>query len=103
MRHAVDSLVDGSIASDPDSARVFREIYDSLLTGDWRKPDYYFNLYDFEEYVKTKLRAIYDTRDARAFAKKCLMNTVNAGKFSSDRTIREYANDIWHIERVEMQ
>ena len=103
VRRAVDSLVDGSIASDADSVRVFREIYDSLLVGDWRKPDYYFNLYDFEEYVKTKLRAIYDTRDARAFAKKCLMNTVNAGKFSSDRTIREYAKDIWHIARVEMQ
>ena len=103
VRRAVDSLVDGSIASDADSVRVFREIYDSLLTGDWRKPDYYFNLYDFEEYVKTKLRAIYDTADERAFAKKCLMNTVNAGKFSSDRTIREYAKDIWHIARVEMQ
>ena len=99
VKRAVDSLIDGSIANDPDSARVFREIWNSLLVGDWRKPDYYFNLYDFEDYVNTKLRAIYDTRDERAFAKKCLMNTVNAGKFSSDRTIREYANEIWHIKR----
>ncbi len=99
VKRTVDSLIDGSIANDPDSARVFREIWNSLLVGDWRKPDYYFNLYDFEDYVNTKLRAIYDTRDERAFAKKCLMNTVNAGKFSSDRTIREYAKEIWHIER----
>ncbi|MBO4878767.1 MAG: glycogen/starch/alpha-glucan phosphorylase, partial [Clostridia bacterium] len=99
VRRAVDSLVDGSIANDPDSARVFREIWNSLLTGDWRKPDYYFNLYDFEDYVDTKLRAIYDTKNEREFARKCLLNTVNAGKFSSDRTIREYANEIWHIKR----
>ena len=99
VKRAVDSLIDGSIANDPDSARVFREIWNSLLVGDWRKPDYYFNLYDFEDYVNTKLRAIYDTRDERAFARKCLMNTVNAGKFSSDRTIREYADEIWHITR----
>jgi starch phosphorylase len=99
----VDSLVDGSIASDGDSVRVFREIYDSLLTGDWRKPDYYFNLYDFEDYIRAKLRAIYDTRDEREFARKCLMNTVNAGKFSSDRTIKEYASEIWHIERIQSE
>lgn len=103
VRRAVDSLVDGSIASDGDSVRVFREIYDSLLTGDWRKPDYYFNLYDFEDYIRAKLRAIYDTREEREFARKCLMNTVNAGKFSSDRTIKEYASEIWHIERVDAE
>ncbi len=101
VHRAVDSLVDGSIANDPDSARVFREIWNSLLVGDWRKPDYYFNLYDFEDYISTKLRAIYDTKNEREFAKKCLMNTVSAGKFSSDRTIREYASEIWHIKKNE--
>ncbi len=103
VRRAVDSLVDGSIANDEDSSHVFREIYNSLLHGDWRKPDYYFNLYDFEDYVRAKLRAIYDTREQKAFAKKCLMNTVNAGKFSSDRTVKEYAEEIWHIRCVEME
>ena len=49
--------------------------------------------------MKTKLRAIYDTKNEREFALKCLKNTVNAGKFSSDRTIREYADEIWHIKR----
>ncbi|MBQ2330137.1 MAG: glycogen/starch/alpha-glucan phosphorylase, partial [Oscillospiraceae bacterium] len=60
-----------------------------------------FNLYDLHGYIDTKLRAIYDTRDADAFARKCLMNVVSAGKFSSDRTIAQYAENIWHIESVE--
>ncbi|MBO6060871.1 MAG: glycogen/starch/alpha-glucan phosphorylase, partial [Clostridia bacterium] len=81
--------------------RVLREIFNGLLVGDWRKPDYYFNLYDLHGYIDTKLRAIYDTRDAEGFARKCLNNVVSAGKFSSDRTIAQYANEIWHIERIE--
>lgn len=100
VHRAVDSLIDCSIASDPDSRRVFDEIYNSLLTGDWRKPDYYFNLYELEGYIKRKLEAIYDTRDELAFYTKCLKNTVNAGKFSSDRTVNEYAKEIWHISPV---
>ena len=100
VHRAVDSLIDGSFARDEESRRVHREIYDSLLTGDWRKPDYYFNLYDLEDYINTKLRAIYDTRDEKTFYRKCLNNTVNAGKFSSDRTVAEYASEIWHIEPV---
>ena len=102
VHRAVDSLVNGTVAKNGDSARVLREIYDSLLTGDWRKPDYYFSLYDLHGYIDTKLRAIYDTRDADAFAVKCLNNVVSAGKFSSDRTISQYAESIWHIEPIEM-
>lgn len=102
VRRAVDSLIDGSIANDDDSHRVFREIYNSLLVGDWRKPDYYFNLYELEDYIKRKIQAIYDTRNEIEFYGKCLKNTVNAGKFSSDRTIQEYAEELWHIEPVEV-
>lgn len=106
VRRAVDALVDGSMINfgapgADDSRRVHSEIYHSLLTGDWRKPDYYFNLYDFESYVNAKLRAVYDTRDERSFARKCLMNMVNAGKFSSDRTIVEYAKELWHISPLD--
>ena len=100
VKRAVDSLIDGSIANDPDSHRVFIEIYNSLLTGDWRKPDYYFNLYELENYIARKLDAIYDTRDELKFYTKCLRNTVNAGKFSSDRTICEYAKEIWDIKPI---
>ena len=103
VRRAVDSLIDGSIANDPESYRVFREIYNSLLVGDWRKPDYYFNLYELEGYIKRKLDAIYDTRDEMSFYTKCMRNIVNAGKFSSDRTIKEYAEGIWHIDRIGME
>ena len=101
VRRAVDSLVNGTVAKNDESARVLREIYNSLLIGDWRKPDYYFNLYDLHGYIDTKLRAIYDTKDADEFAKKCLNNVVSAGKFSSDRTISQYASQIWHIEKIE--
>ena len=111
VRRAVDSLVDDSIlnavytlpqdsGAKEEARRVFTEVYNSLLTGDWRKPDYYFNLYDLENYIEAKLRAIYDTADERAFARKCLMNTVNSGKFSSDRTIREYSEELWHIRPI---
>ncbi len=101
VHRAVDSLIDGSIANDPESYTVFRDIYNSLLVGDWRKPDYYFNLYELEGYVKRKLDAIYDTRDELGFYTKCVRNIVNAGKFSSDRTIKQYASDIWHIEKID--
>ena len=101
VRRAVDSLVNGTVAKNDESARILREIYNSLLIGDWRKPDYYFSLYDLHGYIDTKLRAIYDTKDADAFAKKCLNNVVSAGKFSSDRTIAQYAAEIWHIEEIE--
>jgi len=101
VRGAVDTLINGSIARDEDSRRVHREIYDSLLTGDWRKPDYYFNLYDLHPYIDTKLRALYDTKDADGFAMKCLKNIAAAGKFSSDRTIAQYAEQIWKIETIE--
>ena len=103
VRRAVDSLVNGTVAKDDESARVLREIYNSLLVGDWRKPDYYFSIYDLHGYIDTKLRAIYDTKDADAFAVKCLNNVVSAGKFSSDRTIAQYAEKIWHIEKIEKE
>lgn len=101
VHRAVDSLIDASIANDPESYTVFRDIYNSLLVGDWRKPDYYFNLYELEGYIKRKLDAIYDIRDELKFYTKCVRNIVNAGKFSSDRTIKQYASDIWHIEKID--
>ena len=53
---------------------------------------------DFESYYETKLQAIRDAKaDEAAFAKKCLMNVACAGKFSSDRTIRQYAKEIWNV------
>ena len=54
-------------------------------------------LLDFESYVERKIQAIRDTENKAAFAKKCLYNIAGAGKFSSDRTIQEYAREIWNI------
>ena len=61
------------------------------------RADHYYHLLDFLPYVEAKLRANRDYQDRMAFGRKCLINTASAGKFSSDRTIREYASELWHI------
>ena len=77
---------------------MFRELYTSLTEGaSWHKPDNYFLIYDEPDYVKTKLRAIADYADRRAFGLKCLRNIAGAGKFSSDRTIQQYATELWKL------
>ena len=96
LHRVVDTLVDGTVESDEG----LRELYDSLLDGsDWHRPDHYFLLLDYRSYYDAKLRAINDWRDREAFARKCLLNIAAAGKFSSDRAIREYANEIWHVSQ----
>ena len=95
IHRVVDALADGTFA-DEDGA--LHELYTSLLEGaSWHKPDHYFLLKDFPSYMEAKLRAIRDTRDRLGFARKCLYNIAGAGKFSSDRTIREYADEVWQI------
>ena len=94
LRRAVDTLVNGTVPTDAGQ----QELYTALLDGaSWHRPDHYFSLYDFQSYQDTRLRANRDYRDRIAFGRKCLMNTASAGKFSSDRTIRQYATEIWHI------
>ena len=76
---------------------MFQELYNSLTKGaSWHQPDNYFLIYDEPDYVAAKLRAIADTADRKAFGLKCLHNIAGAGKFSSDRTIRQYASELWH-------
>ena len=94
VRAAVDVLVNGMF--DDGGTGIFRELYHSLLDGaSWHKPDNYFLLYDFISYCDTKLKAISDYSDRFSFTRKCFMNTAGAGKFSSDRTVKEYAIQIW--------
>ena len=94
IKRVVDSLIDGTVPTDEE----FQELHDALLKGaSWHKPDHYFLLKDFESYQEARLRANRDYRDRMAFGKKCLMNVASAGKFSSDRTIRQYAQEIWHV------
>ena len=94
LRRAMDTLVDGTVPTDDDQ----RELYHALLDGThWHRADHYFLLLDYASYLEAKLRANRDYGDRLAFGRKCLMNIAGGGKFSSDRTIREYAEDIWHI------
>lgn len=99
IKKVVDTLIDGTF--DDDGAQgegSFKELHDSLLKdSSWQKADNYFLIYDLPLYVDAKIKANADYADRKAFGKKCLMNIANAGKFSSDRAIIEYANDIWHV------
>ena len=98
IRRVVSSLIDGTV-SDGGSGD-FRELYTSLLDGaSWHAPDHYYLLGDLESYVETKLRSNADYgKDRLAFAKKQWLNMCNAGKCSSDRTIADYAENIWNIK-----
>ena len=97
IKKVVSSLIDGTV-SDGGSGD-FRELYISLLDGaSWHAPDHYYLLGDIESYVETKLRCINDySSDRLAFAKKQWLNMCNAGKFSADRTIADYAENVWAI------
>lgn len=93
------SLDDGGVPSDEEGS--FKELYKALTDGaSWHVPDHYYLLGDLEDYVKTKLQVNHDFTDKRAFARKCWLNMCKAGKFSSDRTIKDYAENIWKIEKV---
>ena len=94
LRRAIDTLVDGTVPTDNDQA----ELYHALLDGaSWHKADHYFVLLDYASYVEAKLQANADYTDRLTFGRKCLVNIASGAKFSSDRTIRQYAEEIWHI------
>ena len=98
LRRAINTLVDGTVPTDDAQ----KELFHSLLDGtDWHQADHYFLLLDYASYFDTKLQANRDYADRIAFGRKCLMNVASAAKFSSDRTIRQYAEDIWHIKPTE--
>ena len=72
------------------------ELRKSLLEGaSWHHPDHYFILKDYESYMDAKIAALRAAEDRTAFAKMGLYNIAGAGKFSSDRTIAEYWNELW--------
>ncbi len=97
-KRVIDTLIDGTF--DDDGAQgegSFKELHDALLIGtSWQVADHYFLLYDLPLYVDAKIKANSDYADRKEFGKKCLLNVANAGKFSSDRSILEYAKEIWH-------
>ena len=93
LRRVLDSLIDGSIFGTKDR---FKEIYDALLNHN----DQYFVLKDFDEYTRAQCHVDEKFRDKSAWYKSSIINIANAGKFSSDRTIKEYVEEIWHIKEV---
>lgn len=99
LKKVVDTLIDGTFDDDgAEGEGSFKELHDSLLKdSSWQEADHYFLMYDLPLYVEAKIKANADYANRKEFGKKCLKNVANAGKFSSDRAIIEYANDIWHV------
>lgn len=96
LRRVVDSLMSGLFKD--DDKFLLLDIFNGLtVTNEWNRADQYFVLKDFRAYVEAQQEVDKAYRDRRGWAKKCLMNIANAGKFSSDRTILEYAEEIWEI------
>lgn len=96
IKKVVDTLIDGTF--DDQGTGMFKELYTSLIEGtSWHKPDHYFIFRDLIPYIDEKLKVNHDYKEAHEeFVKKCLLNTANAGIFSSDRTIQQYAKEIWN-------
>ena len=91
LRRALNTLVDGTVKTDDGMYNLFKQLVEG---GN----DQYYLLLDYASYVEAKLQANRDYADRMAFGRKCLVNIASAAKFSSDRTIRQYAEEIWHIE-----
>ena len=98
LRHALEQLVDGSIV--PGSNQMFRDLYQTLLFGDYGFPDTYMVIRDFEEYMKTQEKMSADYQDRDKWIEKAILNTASAGFFSSDRTIEDYNKNIWHLTPI---
>ena len=101
LKKIVDSLIDGTF--NDLGTGIYSNIHRSLMeNAPWQQADQYFVLEDFEAYRKAQKTNNKEYRDRMGWAKKQLMNIANAGKFSSDRTIKEYADEIWHIEPAKL-
>ncbi|MDD6482988.1 MAG: glycogen/starch/alpha-glucan phosphorylase [Clostridiales bacterium] len=98
LRRALEQLVDGSIV--PGANNLFKDLYQTLLFGDYGYPDTYMVLRDFEEYMRTQEKISADYQDKEKWLHMAIMNTAMAGFFSSDRTIREYSDKIWHLTPI---
>ena len=99
LHRAIDTLVDGTVPTDNEQ----KELYHALLDGaSWHKADHYFVLLDYPSYIEAKLRANADYADRLSFGRKCLLNIASGAKFSSDRTIRQYADEIWHVKPTQL-
>ena len=99
IHEVLDQLVDGTYANgDPE---LYKDLYQSLLFGDTgSQADMYFILKDFRSYAEAQKKVEEAYRDTKGWAKMAMTNTAGCGKFSSDRTIQEYVDDIWHLDKI---
>ena len=98
IRQVLMQLINGTFSNDTE---LFRDLYDSLLnTKNTDRADRYFILADFRSYADAQKRVEAAYRDEKGWAKKALLNKACSGKFTSDRTIQEYVDDIWHLDKV---
>ena len=101
LRHVLVQLVDGTYSG--HDTELFRDIYNSLLnTQSTNRADTYFCLADFRSYAEAHERIEAAYRDEKRWAEMAILNVAHVGKFSSDRTIQEYVDDIWHLDKIEV-
>ena len=101
IRRVLMQLINGYFC--PENTELFRPIYNSLLnTLSTDRADMYFNLKDFRSYAQAHEKIDKAYRDEKWWAKAAILNVAHAGKFTSDRTIQEYVDDIWHLEKVKV-
>ena len=98
IRNVLMQLINGTYSR--GDYNMFREIYDSLLTNKHGRPDQYFILADFKSYAEAQRQVEIAYRDTDRWAKMALLNTACSGKFTSDRTIQQYVDEIWHLDKV---
>lgn len=102
LKKVIDQLTDGTY--NVDNVEIFKELYDSLMYGvEGNSADQYYVLKDFGPYAKAQADLDKAYRDKREWTKKALINIANAGKFSSDRTIQQYADEIWDIKNTKVK
>ena len=101
IRNVLMQLINGTYA--PEDPERFREIYDSLLTDKYGTPDMYFILKDFRSYADAQKKVEAAYRDEKGWAKSAILNTASSGKFTSDRTIRQYVDEIWHLDQIHVE
>ena len=102
IRRVVDQLVDGTYAH--GNTEMYRDLYNSLLNSvQGNRADMYFILKDFRAYAQAQEQVEAAYRDQDRWARMALLQTASCGKFSSDRTIQEYVDDIWHLDRLTVE
>ncbi len=99
IRKVLTQLINGFYS--PNNSELFRDLYNSLLnTQVTERADTYFVLKDFRAYAEAQEKVQETYEDSELWAKKAILNMANVGKFSSDRTIQEYVDDIWHLDKI---